>query len=154
MEIKSRIFGEQTIDPNTIISFPKGIPGFENQTRFKLFHQEGKPIIYWLQSLDDENLIFSVAHPAIFNINYSFVLTDAEEVLLQLENSDDVLILILLHKDESDPGSHHPTIKGSIKSPLVINGAKRIGMQKILAHSEQSITLTEARNEIDVTEAA
>jgi flagellar assembly factor FliW len=154
MEIKSRIFGEQIIDPNTIISFPKGIPGFENQTRFKLFHQEGKPIIYWLQSLDDENLIFSVAHPAIFNINYSFVLTDAEEALLQLENIDDVLILILLHKDESDSGSHYPTIKGSIKSPLIINGAKRIGMQKVLAHTEQSITLTEAHNEIDVTEAA
>ncbi len=152
MDINSRIFGKQTIDPETIISFPNGIPGFESQTRFKLFHQEGNPIIYWLQSLDDENLTFSVAHPCIFNINYNFVLTDAEEALLQLESIDDVLILILLHKDESDPASRHPTIKGSIKSPLIINGSKRIGMQKILARMEQSIILTEARNEIDVTE--
>jgi len=152
MEIKSRIFGEQTIDPETVISFPGGIPGFESQTRFKLFHQEGSPVIYWLQSLDDENLTFSVAHPSIFNINYSFVLTDAEEALLQLDSLEDVLVLILLHKDESGQSAQHPTIKGSIKSPLVINCAQRIGLQKILARMEQSITLTEAHNEIEVTD--
>ena len=153
MEIKSSLFGEQTIDPETVIRFPEGLPGFENRTRFKLFHQEGSPIIYWLQSLDDEELTFSVAHPSIFNINYSFVLTDAEEALLQLGSVDDVLVLILLHKDASDQGSQHPTIKGSIKSPLVINCAQRLGLQKILARMEQSITLTEASNEIALTEA-
>ncbi|TAK63589.1 flagellar assembly protein FliW [Methylobacter sp.] len=151
MKIKSSFFGEQTIDPSTIISFPNGIPGFEDQTRFKLFHQEGdNSLVFWLQSLDDESLVFSVAQPSIFNINYDFVLNDAEEATLGIENPADTLILIILHKDASD----QPTIKGSIKSPLVINSAKRIGLQKVLVQVEQSITLTDISNEINVSEGA
>ncbi|MDD4904732.1 MAG: flagellar assembly protein FliW [Methylobacter tundripaludum] len=151
MEIKSSFFGEQTIDPSTIISFPNGIPGFEDQTRFKLFHQEGgNPLIFWLQSLDDESLIFSVAQPSMFNINYNFVLSDAEEATLGIEDTADALILIILLKDESD----QPTVKGSIKSPLVINSAKKIGLQKVLTQVEQSITLTDVSNEINVSESA
>lgn len=151
MEIKSSFFGEQTIDPSTIISFPNGIPGFEDQTHFKLFHQEGdNPLIFWLQSLDDESLVFSVAQPSIFNINYAFTLNDTEEAMLGIEDIADTLILIILHKDESD----QPTIKGAIKSPLVINSSKRIGLQKVLGQVEQSITLTETSNEINVSEFA
>jgi flagellar assembly factor FliW len=143
VEIKSSIFGEQTIDPNTIINFPNGIPGFEDQTRFKLFHQEGdNPLIFWLQSLDDESLAFSVAQPSIFNINYDFVLTDAEEAILEVKDTSDILILIMLHKDPSNQSA----IKGSIKSPLIINSAKRIGLQKILTQMDQSITLTDVTN--------
>lgn len=149
MEIKSSFFGEQTIDPNTIISFPNGIPGFEDQTRFKLFHQEGSdPLIYWLQSLDDESLTFSVAQPSIFNIDYNLVLNDAEEAILGIEDTADVLVLIILHKDESD----QPTIKGSIKSPLIINSVKRIGLQKVLTQVEQSTTLTDISSEVDISE--
>jgi len=151
MKIKSSLLGEQVIDPNSIIHFPNGIPGFEDQTRFKLFHQENNPIIFWLQSLDDELLTFSVASPALFNINYNLSLTDEEESLLALDNPDDIIVLILLHKDEDDQ-NQKPTIKGSIKSPLIINSAKRIGFQKVLNNVEQSITLVEHGNEIDVSE--
>lgn len=152
MDIQSKLLGNQNVNPDSIITFPRGLPGFEDQTRFKLFHQEGSEIVYWLQAVDNEDLTFSVAHPAHFNINYSFVLTDDEEQLLQLENVDDLLILILLHKEEEgDMGK--PTIKGSIKAPLVINSEKRIGLQKVLINIEQSITLTEKNSEIAVAEA-
>ncbi len=153
MKIKSSLLGEQVIDPNSIIHFPNGIPGFEDQTRFKLFHQENNPIIFWLQSLDDELLTFSVASPALFNINYNLSLTDEEESLLALDNPDDIIVLILLHKDDEDQ-HQKPTIKGSIKSPLIINSAKRIGFQKVLNNVEQSITLVEHGNEIDVSEGS
>lgn len=152
MKIKSSLLGEQVIDPNSIINFPNGIPGFEDQTRFKLFHQEDNPIIFWLQSLDDELLTFSVASPALFNINYNLTLSDEEEQTLALDNAEDIVVLILLHKDEDSQSPQQPTIKGSIKAPLIINSAKRIGLQKVLSNVEQSITLVETGNEIDVSE--
>ena len=152
MEIKSKFLGKQNVDPDTIINFPKGLPGFEDQTRFKLFHQEDNSIIYWLQSVDDEELTFSVTDPANFNINYSFILTDEEQALLKLDNIEDLFILIILHTDEKNPGTGKPTIKGSIKSPVLINAESRIGMQKSLAQIEQSITLTEKNSEIDLQE--
>lgn len=152
MEIQSKLLGNQDINPDTIITFPRGIPGFEDQTRFKLFHQEGSEIVYWLQAVDNAELTFSVAHPAHFNINYNFTLTDDEEALLKIDEGDDLLILILLHKDNEQENGK-PTIKGSIKAPLLINSNKRIGYQKVLVTIEQSITLTEKVSEIDVSEA-
>ncbi|OAI21554.1 flagellar biosynthesis protein FliW [Methylomonas lenta] len=152
MDIQSKLLGNQQVNPDTIITFPRGIPGFEDQTRFKLFHQEGSEIVYWLQAVDSDDLTLSVAHPSHFNINYNFVLTDDEEQLLQINNDDDLVILIVLHKDDNvDAGK--PTVKGSIKAPLVINSEKRIGLQKVLVAIEQSITLTEKVSEIDVSEA-
>ncbi|MGR9114811.1 MAG: flagellar assembly protein FliW [Gammaproteobacteria bacterium] len=151
MDIKSKFLGNQQIDPETIITFPEGIPGFEDQTRFKLFHQEDNPVIFWMQSVDDEDLTFSVSSPRLFNINYSFLLTDEEQTLLKLENVEDLIILILLHTDETG-GTQEPTIKGSIRAPILINSASKIGFQKRLNQIEQSITLTEANNEIDLQE--
>jgi len=155
MEINSSLFGKQSIDPNTIINFPNGIPGFKTETQFKLFHQEGKPVVFWLQSLKDEQLTFSVAPPSLFNIDYNFTLTDEDEQLLQLNQADEVIILILLHANDEQSGNNQLTIKGSIKAPLVINTAKRIGFQKVLQQMEQSITLTEtSNNQIVLSEGA
>ncbi len=153
MEIKSKTFGVQTISSDIIISFPKGIPGFEDHTQFQLFHQENNKIVFLLQSIMDENIAFSVAHPSNFNINYQFQLTDEEVSTLDFQSIDELLILLILHKDESSIVPNLPTVKGSIKSPLLINTEKRIGIQKIMATVEQSITYTEKNNEIDVTEA-
>jgi flagellar assembly factor FliW len=152
MEIQTKLLGKQIINPETIITFPYGIPGFEDQIRFKLFHQEGSEIVYLLQSLDDLELFFSVAEPIHFHINYNFILTDAEQALLQAESGEDLLILIMLHQN-NEQHDGKPTIKGSIKSPLIINSKKRLGYQKVLSVIEQSITLTEKNNEIDVVEA-
>lgn len=152
MEFKSKLFGVQTIDPDTIINFPNGIPSFEDQKRFKLFHQEGSKIVYWLQSLDDEDLVFSVCSPVHFNLSYNFSLSAEEEALLKLADVQDLIILVLLHKTEDPMGS--PTVKGSIKAPIIINSLERIGIQKIIAEAEQSITLTENThaNAIELTE--
>ncbi len=149
MEIKSSLLGEQQVDPDTILTFPQGIPGFEQQTRFKLFHQQGNDVLYWLQAIDDEYLTFSVTHPATFNINYQFSLSDEEEKLLDLQENDNLLIMIMLHKEES---GEQPTVKGSIKFPLIINERSRFGIQKALLEPEQSITLADKNSEIHITE--
>lgn len=150
MEIKSEQYVEQKIDPAIIISFPNGLPGFENQTSFQLLKQEESDLVYLLQSTVNEDVAFSVAHPSHFNINYQFILTDEDQATLQVQSLDDLLLLLILHKDGKTDA---PTIKGSIKSPLLINTKKNIGIQKPLATIEQSITLTEKQNKIDVAEA-
>jgi len=152
MEIKSKNFSSQQPDSNSPLTFPNGIPGFEDQTQFQLFQLDTSEIIYSLQSLTDENISFSVAHPSNFYINYNFVLTDQEEKTLEIESVDDLLILLILHRDDHSDATKEPTIKGSIKSPIIINTKKRIGIQKLLAAVEQSITLTEKHNEIELSE--
>ena len=80
------------------------------------------------------------------------MLTDEELERLELTDSEDLIVLILLHKDNDGQETQNPVIKGSIKSPLLINSARQKGMQKCLPHIEQSIILTEKSNEIDLHE--
>ncbi len=152
MKIKSKFLGEQQIDPDSLITFPAGIPGFESMKRYKLFHQQDGNGLHWLQSVDDEDLTFSLAEPSHFNINYGFVLTDQECELLELDRADALMIFLLLHTENDSANGHKPTIKGSIKSPILINPMSRLGYQKHLHNIEQSITLTERSNQIALEE--
>lgn len=152
MEIKSKNFGSQQLDSSSIINFPKGVPGFEDQTQFKIFQLDDNKIIYSLQSQISADVAFSVALPSHFNISYNFSLSSEEEETLGINSIDDLLILLILHKNEDGTSINQPTIKGSIKSPILINSNKKIGLQKLLAEVEQSITLTEKHNEIEVSE--
>lgn len=151
MEIRTSLFGAQLIDPETVITFPQGIPGFEDKTTYKLFKEEENEIIFWLQSVDDADLGFSVADPAEFNINYLFTLSDEEEQLLQLSDVNDLAFLLILQKNENT--GDKPMIKGTLTSPLVINTKTRLAIQKIIPRIEQSITLIEQSPEIQVIEA-
>lgn len=147
MLIKTATFGEQVIDPNTVINFPRGLPGFDDCTRFKLFHREGgDPVIHWLQSLDHDEVMFSVADPTVFGITYAFSLTDEETALLGEGLPEDMLVLILLYR-ESDTAS--PGVKGSIKSPLVVNAKTLRGLQKGLVDIEPSVLLRENKKSIE-----
>jgi flagellar assembly factor FliW len=80
------------------------------------------------------------------------MLTDEEQNILEIESFNDLLILIILDKDDGPDASGQPTIKGSLNSPLLINIKKKIGIQKLLGAVQQSITLTEKNSEIEVSE--
>ena len=42
MQIKTKVFGEITIDDDKIIDFPNGIVGFPDLVQFTLIHDEEK----------------------------------------------------------------------------------------------------------------
>ena len=149
MLVKTAVFGEQSVDPSTAIHFPNGLPGFEHCKQFKLFHQEGRePLVYWLQSLDQEDVLFSVADPTVFGINFDFTLNDEEAALIGPGAPEDMLVLILLYRDESGaPEASH--VRGSIKSPLVVNVKTLKGLQKVLVDIEPTIMVKEKSSSIE-----
>lgn len=130
-------FGPQQIDPSSLITFPKGLPGFEDCTRFKLFHLENAnaPVSYWLQSLAYPDIMFSVADPSVMNVDYQFDLSEEEMALLEADQTSDLLILLLLYKSDT-PVADTPdlvvnkNVNAALRSPLIINVAKQLGIQK------------------------
>ena len=138
MKIHSRFFGDQEIDPDTLITFPQGLAGFESNRQFKLFHEEDKPTVFWLQAVDDAELMFSVATPELFNIAYELELNDEDAELLQLEDVADVRILMLLSKPgEPPPASGEIPVHAHLKGPLLLNVKNRLAMQKVITKLEQ-----------------
>ncbi|TJZ69785.1 flagellar assembly protein FliW [Chitiniphilus eburneus] len=128
MQIVKTRFGEVEVDPNTVLTFPLGLPGFEPCTRFKLLHEDKpQPKILWLQSLDEPALAFSVVTSELLGVNYQIQLSDEECELLQLEEPDDVTLLLVLARP---PEEGDRPISANTQAPLIINSKSRLGLQK------------------------
>jgi flagellar assembly factor FliW len=126
-------FGGVTVEfePDSVIVFPAGLPGFESCTRFKLFHEEGKPNINWLQSLDKPEVLFSLRDPALMNLSYEVVLSDVDEKMLEAAPGDELLVALIVYKDE--PAENQAAaVKTNMLAPIILNATKRRGIQKVL----------------------
>jgi len=141
VKIETTAFGVQEFDPQTILSFPEGIPGFEQSSEFKLFHREKGDDVLYLQSLKDPDLAFSVISPDAVNIFYEFSLSDEEVALLQLDDVQDVVVKLIVYKSSDNSEKLPSDINANIMAPLVINSKERIGFQKRLTGTERLITI-------------
>jgi flagellar assembly factor FliW len=143
MQINTALFGTQEINDNDVITFPQGIPGFENNTQFKVFHEEGKPTVHWLQSVEDPELSFSVMEPQLLKLGYEFILDDTQCQLIDLQEGDDFAVVVMLYKQEGDlaqPGEQVPAyqaIRANLVAPVVINVRSRKALQAVLPKTER-----------------
>lgn len=136
MDINSQA-GQQDIDHDTVITLPGGMLGFEDLTRFKLYHEEGKPTVFWLQSLDDPQIRFSVADPALFNVAYQISLSDEDLAQIGLENAADLAMLVTVAKTPEQAGG----LQANFMAPVLINTEARLGIQKPLNQVESQVVI-------------
>ena len=131
---------EVEIDPDTIIEFPVGIPGFEDCHHFKLFHREGtNPSVFWLQSLDDPGLVFSLADPDLLKLSYELTLDDDEQRILRFSPEDELQIAVILMPQTEEGGTPRVGARANMQAPIAINVTKRFALQKPLVDAEISI---------------
>lgn len=116
------------VDPETLFTFPEGIAGFEACKRFKLFHEEGKATVFWLQSVDDTAVMFPIVAPEALDIEYQIELSDADCTLIGLQGTEDVAVVVIVYRDEAEGGK----IAANTRSPVILNLKNRKGMQKVL----------------------
>jgi flagellar assembly factor FliW len=143
-------FGELNVDPSQVITFPRGIPGFENSTKWMLFHEvdeqgnwSGGGVVVYLQSLDDGDVSLPLTDPTLFGFNFDLVLSDSEVAELKLEDPSDVLVLTTLSvKNPASSNVQHTSMAdmyANISAPILINTKSRIGMQKMLVARESKV---------------
>ncbi|NOQ93543.1 MAG: flagellar biosynthesis protein FliW [Methylophaga sp.] len=138
MEIQTSHFGTQSINESDVLTFPNGLLGFEEHTQFKLFHEESSnPTVHWLQSVTGDQVSMSVVSPVELGLEYEIMLTDEDEVLLELDDINDAQVILIVYKQDEKTNAN---FKAIIRAPLVINTKKNIGLQK---HLEQ-VAINEA----------
>lgn len=130
MLIKTMYFGEIDIEPEKLILFPWGIPGFEEHKRFVLLEEEG---FMWLQSADTEEVVFALCDPFLYFRNYEIDLPTAECEILALTGQDDVIVLAMMNVLSPEE------IGVNLLAPLAINNRLRMGKQIILENSEYQV---------------
>ena len=128
MEINTR-YGTQVVARSSLLTFPEGLPGFDELREYKLFHEEGTSTVHYLQSTEDPDVRLPLVTPAICQIDYRIELTDEEESKLRIEADDDILVMVTLSDNQDQPQAG---ITANLMAPIIINAHKRIGLQKTL----------------------
>lgn len=124
MIIHTSMWGELDTPESNIYHFPKGIPGFEEEHRFALIHEENNPFVY-MQSLKQENLTFVVVDPFDFYPDYEFELPDSDAEELRIKDALSVKCMITV-KEKIEESSIN------LLAPLVFNPQERLGKQVVL----------------------
>jgi flagellar assembly factor FliW len=130
MKIDIEHFGlkDVPVDPETVFTFADGVAGFVDCKRFKVFHEEGKPTVFWLQSLDDPSVMFPIVAPETLDLEYQIELADADCALLGLERAEEAVVVVIVYRDEAEGGK----IAANTRSPIILNPRNRRAMQKVL----------------------
>lgn len=148
MKIDSPRFGSLEVDSNKLIEFPAGLPGFEDCKQFTLIELADRPqAVAVLQSVDQPDLAFSVTTPDLLGLQYEFALSAEEESLLGNPRAEDVAVLLILRReadDELQRRAGDAALRANLTAPLVINGANRRGLQKVIARLGCEVTLRPA----------
>ncbi len=128
MVIKTRIFGEVTIDDSKMIHFPGGIVGFPDLKDFALIHdaeQGNQAGIRWMQSVQEPEFAMPVVDPLVAKEDYNPVVDD--ELLKVIGESEDILVLVTITVP-----SDLTKMSVNLKAPIVINVEERKACQVVL----------------------
>lgn len=117
--------GRQTIKMDKVITFPRGLMGFENRHEFTLLQiRQGSPFLL-LQSMEDPGLGLLVTDPYCFLDNYPIKIGDAEQHLLRIRTIRQVAVLVTV---SIPPGKPELTTL-NLTGPVLINHELRVGLQ-------------------------
>ncbi|QTA37121.1 flagellar assembly protein FliW [Thermosipho ferrireducens] len=128
-------FGEIDLQENEIITFPNGLPGFDNLRKFAIISFENTSPILWLVSLEDSNITLPIVDPWIFLKDYEFEISEEDIKELQINSEEDIAIWAVLTIPKGKP--KETTI--NLLAPIVINIKKGIGKQIILNTEKYTI---------------
>lgn len=117
--------GEQHIDTDKIIRFPRGLVGYEQCHKFTLLQlRPGAPFLV-LQSLDSPDLGLLVADPYTFVPDYSIHVGTAEQTLLRITDMNQVAVLVTAIIPHGKPERTAINLSG----PILVNHERRLGLQ-------------------------
>jgi flagellar assembly factor FliW len=127
MVVETTRFGTLNVDPETVITLPRGLIGFPSARRFVLLgHAPGHPF-RWLQSVDDPTLGFVVVDPNLFFPDYEIEISDLESELLGIRHAGEAMVLTLV-----TIRSASQEITTNLLGPVVIGTRSLCGAQLVI----------------------
>ena len=120
-------FGEQEVSRDKAITFPDGLPGFENHKAYALFDDPESGPFQWLLSTENSELGFVVVNPMSIWPDYDPKISREDLKTLEVTNPDDMLIysIVTLADDPME-------VTANLSGPILINAASRKARQLAL----------------------
>lgn len=122
------------VSEDAMLTFPEGLPGFEDLTEFALIEEAGFWPFSWLQPIAESQLGFVLMDPALFIADYAPDFNVQELACLETV-PDDLLELRCILVVPSDPKA----ATANVKAPVVINRRAQRGKQVILMDDKYAL---------------
>lgn len=121
-------------EENNVITFAKGIPGFDELKKFILINLEEYEPFKLMQSLEDDDISLIVTSPYEFFGDYEIKLSDETTKNLEIKHPEEVMVLttITLNSDVQK-------ITTNLQGPIIINTSNNFGEQIILDNSKYRV---------------
>jgi flagellar assembly factor FliW len=134
LKVKTTRFGELEINPSDIITFHDGLLGFDQLKKYFVVDPGDSTLILWLQSTEDEKIAFPIIEPKIFKPDYTAKLLPADLNGLELESLSSAKLYSILTIPVNVV-----EMSANLKAPIVINSAKKVAKQIVLADSKLTV---------------
>jgi flagellar assembly factor FliW len=122
-------FGLLKVDPETVLTFPNGLIGFETCKRYIIVRHQDNSAFRWLQSLDEARIAFPIVEPMEFCADYAPTISDADARFLDVDRGDAPILLFTI---VTVPPHNPRDMTANLLAPLVVNGLTRRGKQTIV----------------------
>ncbi|HZZ43234.1 MAG TPA: flagellar assembly protein FliW [Tepidisphaeraceae bacterium] len=129
MEIETSRFGRITLEDERIMSFPKGLLGFPEYTRYALIQTSNENYFFWLQCIDNPALAFVVTDPTTFFKDYAVPLKGELQQDLQMDDVEHAQVFVICNKVDE-------WLTGNLLGPIVVNAANRLAQQVVLTEKK------------------
>lgn len=129
MIVKTRYFGDVDLDDEKILTFERGIIGFEELRKFALIYNNengSDTAIQWLQSVEERSVALPVIDPSSVIMDYNPSVEDSYLTPLGPLTPDDTAVFVTLTVPEKIEN-----MSVNLKAPIVINAATKKGCQVI-----------------------
>lgn len=128
MKLHARSFGEIEINEEDILTFPDGIPGFEESKRYIIINNPDEENPFdWLQSVDNGDLAFVIINPFFVKPDYDITIPESALEKLKIKDESDVALYSIVVVPEK---IEDMTV--NLTGPIVINVREKLGKQIIL----------------------
>ncbi|AWK50924.1 flagellar assembly protein FliW [Clostridium beijerinckii] len=123
MKFISKVHGEMQYEENNIITFNKGIPGFNGLKKFILLDLQEYEPFKLLQSLENDEISLIITSPYEFFDEYEVKLSEETIKNLKIGSPEQVMILttVTLNSDVKK-------ITTNLQGPMVINTSNNFGV--------------------------
>ncbi|WP_233572571.1 flagellar assembly protein FliW [Fretibacterium sp. OH1220_COT-178] len=130
----SERFGEIVYTQDDVLSFPRGIPAFENNRSWVLVGEEDNAV-KWLQNIEDGALALPVTTPDAVMPDYNARIPEDELELVGSLDPSDLALLIVVSIPEGAPWN----MTANLRAPILLNLKTRRAVQVIALNEEYPI---------------
>lgn len=139
MKVETKWFGTIEVGEEQILTFEKGIIGFEDWKKYTLIYDAEKGVeessIYWLQAIDEPTLALPIMDPTLVYEGYDPIVED--EIINTLgDNIADATLLVVCTVTVPEK-LENMTI--NLKAPVIINMDTNKGVQLIADNDDYQV---------------